>query len=116
MTPARASLLLSTAIAPLALVACDTVKKPIRGYDKQPPGTILLDDVAGGTVMMWPMFDLPHTEQIFRPRLDGHDVVYSVTYQQGFEVPSLPLAPEQLVAPPERTGPDVRVLGLLAVA
>jgi hypothetical protein len=86
MTPARAPLLLLTAIVPLAVAACDTVKKPIRGYDKQPPGTILLDDAAGGTVMMWPMFDLPQTEDIFRPRLDGQDVVYKLTYQQGFEV------------------------------
>jgi hypothetical protein len=84
MTPARASLLLLTAIAPLALVACDTVKKPLRGYDKQPPGTLLLDDEAGGTVMIWPMFDLPDTEEIFRPRLDGQDIVYKWTSQQGF--------------------------------
>ena len=86
MTPARASLLSLTAIVPLAVAACDTVKKPIRGYDKQPPGTILLDEAAGGTVMIWPMFDLPHTDQIFRPQLDGQDVVYKTTYQQGFEV------------------------------
>jgi len=84
MTPARASLLLLTAIAPLALAACDTVKKPLRGYDKQPPGTLLLDDEAGGTVMIWPMFDLPQADQIFRPRLDGQDIVYKWTSQQGF--------------------------------
>jgi len=83
MTPARASRLLLAAIVPLAVAACDTVKKPIRGFDKQPPGSIILDSDPGGTVMMWPIFDLPQTEQTFRPRLDGQDVAY-VLSDEGF--------------------------------
>jgi hypothetical protein len=86
MTPARASLLSLTAILPLAVAACDTVKKPIRGYDRQPPGTLLLDDPAGGTVMIWPLFALPQTDEMFRLRLDGQDIVYKTTFQDGFVV------------------------------
>jgi hypothetical protein len=83
MTPARASLLLSTALVPLALAACETSRKPLRGFDKQPPGSIVLDHDPGGTVMIWPMFDLPQTEHVFRPRLDGQDIVY-LTSEEGF--------------------------------
>jgi len=84
MTPARASLLLSTAIVPLAVAACQTVRKPLRGLDKPPPGSIVLDDLAGGTVVMWPMFDLPQTEQVFRSRLNGQDVVHVTSWEEGF--------------------------------
>jgi hypothetical protein len=88
MTPARASLLLLTAIAPLALVACDTVKKPIRGFDKQPPGSILLDNLASGgtgSIKLVPIFDLPlEPQQIFRARLNGQDAVIRTSEEEGF--------------------------------
>lgn len=83
MTPARASLLLLTAIAPLAVAACGTVKKPLRGYDHQPAGTLALDDDSGASVVVWPIFDLPETDQVFRPRLNGQDIVY-LTDEKGF--------------------------------
>ena len=75
MTPAR-TLLLSTAILTLALAACQTVTKPIRGFDKPPPGSVVLDSDPGGTVILWPMFDLPDTKVVLRPRLDGQDIVH----------------------------------------
>src|SRR6476660_8829454 len=81
MRPARASLLLSTAIVALAVAGCETLRKPLRGVDKQPPGSIILDSDPGGTVMIWPVFDLPQSEQTFRPRLDGQDVVYMASPQ-----------------------------------
>jgi len=84
MIPARASLLLSTAIASLAVAACDNVRKPIRGFDEVPPGSILLDSDPGGAVMMWPMFDLPETDQMFRARLDGRDIVYQTSNEDAF--------------------------------
>lgn len=84
MTPARASLLLLTALVPLAVAACDTVKKPIRGFDKLPPGTIALSNDSGGAVMMWPMFDLPETDPTyFQTKLNGQVVVY-MTSDEGF--------------------------------
>jgi hypothetical protein len=88
MTRARASLpLLLTAIVPLVVAACETQRKPLTGFDKQPPGSILLLDSqapGGGAVLLWPMFDLP-TEplQIFRLRLSGQDVVMT-TSDEGF--------------------------------
>ena len=88
MTRARASLpLLLTAIVPLAVAACETQRKPLRGFDKPPPGSIVLDSEApgGGAVMLWPMFDLPlEPQQIFRPRLGGQDAVYITSQEDGF--------------------------------
>jgi hypothetical protein len=75
MTRARPSLLLPL----LALAACATERKPLMGYDKMPPG-ILLDGMS--RVVLWPMFDLPPEPQMFRPRLNGQDAVYST--QDGF--------------------------------
>jgi hypothetical protein len=83
MTPARASLLLLTATLPLTVAACHTVRKPIRGFDEPPAGSIVLDADPGGTLMFWTMFDLPQTQQVFHPRLNGQDVVY-VTSNDGF--------------------------------
>jgi hypothetical protein len=91
LTPARASRLLLSAIVPLAVAACQTVRKPLQGFDKPPPGSIVLDDVAGGTVKMWPMFDLPQTEQIFRPRLNGQDVVYMISEEGFYDYADWPL-------------------------
>jgi hypothetical protein len=91
MTPARACLLLSTAILPLAVAACQTVRKPLRGFDKVPPGSILLDDDPGGTVMMWPMFDAPQTEQMFRPRLDGQHIAYLISEEGFYDIYQFPL-------------------------
>ena len=84
MTPSRASLLLSTAIVPLAVAACQTVREPLHGLDRPPPGAIVLDDLAGGSVAIWPIFDLPQTPQTFRPRLNGQDVVYVTSWEEGF--------------------------------
>lgn len=86
MTPARVSLLLLTAVVPLAVAACATERKPIRGFDKPPPGSIVLETPApdGGAFMLWPMLDLPlEPLQPFRPRLNGKDAVI-VTSQDGF--------------------------------
>ena len=86
MIPARASSLLLTAIVPLAVAACDTLRKPIRGFDKPPPGSIVLDeinDANGGTLVVRAMFDLPQTPQTIRPRLNDQDVVY-LTSNEGF--------------------------------
>jgi hypothetical protein len=88
MTRARASLLLLLAIATVAAAACETQKKPIRGFDKQPPGSILLDNLAyGGTgsIRLLPIFDLPlEPHQIFRVRLNGQDAVMSTSETEGF--------------------------------
>lgn len=84
MTRARASLLVLTAILPLTVAACATQKKPLTGYDKQPPGSITLDDDMGATVAMWLMFDVPESpQQLFRIRLNGKDIVYT-TGPDGF--------------------------------
>jgi hypothetical protein len=86
MTRARPFLLLpllAITVLALAVAACATERKPIRGFDKPPPGTIALDGDPGGTVMVWPIFDLPAEMQTFRPRLNGQDAVI-VTSQQGF--------------------------------
>src|SRR6185436_13039426 len=91
MTPTRAALLLSTAIVPLAVAACETQRKPLRGFDKQPPGSILLEDDPGGTVMMWPMFDAPQAEQMFRPRLDGQDIAYLFSEEGFYDIYQFPL-------------------------
>ena len=83
MTPARAraSLLLPL----LAMAACQTQRKPLTGFDRPPPGSIVLDssNQAAGTVDLWPIFDLPQTQQVFLPRLNGQDAV-SVTSDEGF--------------------------------
>jgi hypothetical protein len=68
----------------LAMAACETQRKPLTGFDKPPPGAIVLDASDGGAVLLWPIFDLPYGEaQIFRPRLNGQDAVI-VTSQEGF--------------------------------
>jgi hypothetical protein len=83
MTRARpVSLLPLLAFAALTVAACATERKPIRGFDKPPPG-IVLDSDPGGNVLMWTLFDLPAEPQVFRPRLNGQDTVI-VTSQQGF--------------------------------
>ena len=65
----------------LALAGCATERKPLTGYDKQPPG-ILLDGTS--RVMIWPIFDLPPApSQIFRVRLNGQDGVIR-TSDEGF--------------------------------
>jgi hypothetical protein len=72
--PSSLLALVVLAVAALAIAACATERKPIRGFDKPPPG-IVLDNDPGGTVMVWPIFGLPAETQIFRPRLNGQDVV-----------------------------------------
>jgi hypothetical protein len=88
MTRARASFVLLLAIATAATAACETQKKPIRGFDKQPPGSILLDNLASGgtgTMELWTIFDLPlESHQIFRARLNGQDAVISTSEEEGF--------------------------------
>jgi hypothetical protein len=86
MTRARPSLLLpllAITVLALAVAACDTERKPIRGFEKPPPGSIVLDSDPGGTVLIWPIFALPEETQVFRPRLNGQDAV-GVTSQDGF--------------------------------
>jgi hypothetical protein len=83
MTRARASLRLVLGISILSVGACATQKKPLTGFDKVPPGAIVLGADPGGSVVMWPMFDLPQMLQIFRPRIDGKDIVY-LTSEEGF--------------------------------
>jgi hypothetical protein len=61
----------------LAIAACATEIKPIRGFDK-PPAGLVLDANPGGTVRIFPLFDLSTDPQTFRPRLNGQDTV-SVT-------------------------------------
>jgi hypothetical protein len=84
MTRAHPFLLLPLlALAALAVAACATERKPLRGFDKQPPGSILLDGDPGGMVMVWPVFDLPTEPQTFRLRLNGQDAagqIDDVTY------------------------------------
>jgi hypothetical protein len=78
MTRARATLLLPL----LAIAACETQRKPLTGFDKPPPGGIVLD--GGNTVLLWPLFDLPQEpQQIFRPRLNDQDAVIIIS-QEGF--------------------------------
>ena len=67
----------------LAVAACATERKPIRGFDKPPAGSFVLDGDPGGTVMIWPIFDLPTEPQTFRPRLNGQDLAYE-TSDEGF--------------------------------
>jgi hypothetical protein len=84
MTRPRPFLLLSLlAFVALAIAACATERKPIRGFDKPPPGTIVLDADPGGVVVMWPIFDLPNETQTFRARLNGQDAA-TVTSPNGF--------------------------------
>jgi hypothetical protein len=84
MTRPRPLLLLSLlAFVALAIAACATERKPIRGFDKPPPGSIDLDADPGGTVVIWPIFALPDGTQTFRPRFNGHDAV-GVTSPDGF--------------------------------
>jgi hypothetical protein len=65
----------------LAIAACATERKPLTGYDKQPPG-ILLDGTS--RVVLWPIFDLPlEPPTTFRERLNDQDAVIS-TSAEGF--------------------------------
>jgi hypothetical protein len=85
MTRPRPFQLLSLlAFVPFAIAACATERKPIRGFDTPPAGSIVLDGDPGGTIQVWPIFDLPvATAQTFRFRLNGHDAV--IPYQpEGF--------------------------------
>ena len=77
-----ALLLPSLAFTALAVAACATERKPIRGFDTPPPG-ILLDSDPGGDVLIWTLFDLPSVPQTFRPRRNGQDAVV-VTSNRGF--------------------------------
>jgi len=64
--------------------ACQAEKKPLTGFDKQPPGTLLLDSRSGsGALVVWPLFDLPSIPQKFRVRLNGQDTAV-LTSQEGF--------------------------------
>ena len=86
MTRARPYLLLpllAITVLPLAVAACATERKPIRGFDKPPPGSIVLDGDPGGMVMLWTLFDLPAEPLTFRARLNGQDAAYE-TSDQGF--------------------------------
>jgi hypothetical protein len=85
MTRPRPFLLLSLlAFVALAIAACATERKPIRGFDKPPPGTIVLDADPGGTVVIWPMFAGTDGSQTFRARLNSQDAVV-VTSQDGYD-------------------------------
>jgi hypothetical protein len=85
MTRARLSLLLPL----LALAGCATERKPLTGYDKQPPG-ILLDGTS--RVMIWPIFDLPPAPtQIFRFRLNGQDGVIRTSDEGFYDYDEVPL-------------------------
>jgi hypothetical protein len=84
MTRPRPFLRLSLlAFVALAIAACATERKPIRGFDKPPPGSIVLDADPGGTVVIWPILALPDETQTFRPRFNGQDAV-GVTSPEGF--------------------------------
>ncbi len=66
----------------LAIAACQTQRKPLSGYDSPPPG-ILLNQSEGPSLAIWPIFDLPPGEQIFRPRLNDQGTVI-LTSDEGF--------------------------------
>jgi hypothetical protein len=66
----------------LAIAACQTQRKPLTGYATPPPG-ILLNQNEGPSLAIWPIFDLPPEEQIFRPRLNDQGTVI-VTSDEGF--------------------------------
>jgi len=67
----------------LAIAACQTLRKPITGYDS-PPAGILLSDTMGSGLIMWALFDLPpEPQQLFQPRLNGQGAVI-VTSQEGY--------------------------------
>jgi hypothetical protein len=82
MTRARLPLLLPL----LAVAACQTQRRPLDGFDTQPPGSMLLDfsNPASNILEVWPIFDLPTTPQRrFIPRLNGQDVAL-MTSDEGF--------------------------------
>ena len=86
MTRARPYLLLpllATTVLALAVAACATERKPIRGFDKPPPGSFVLDGDPGGMLVIWPLFDLPPEPQTFRPRFNGQDLAFE-TADEGF--------------------------------
>jgi hypothetical protein len=87
MTRARPSPLLpllaivALAFSALAGAACQTARKPLTGFDKQPPG-LLLDGTS--RMLIWPLFELPQQPaQIFRLRFNGQDAVI-LTSDEGF--------------------------------
>lgn len=83
MTRARPFLPLLLATVPLAVAGCQTVRKPLTGFDKPPPG-IILDGDGASSLLLWPIFDLPREpQQTFRPRFNGQDAVI-VTSEEGF--------------------------------
>jgi len=85
MTRPRPFLLLSLlAFVALAIAACATERKPIRGFDKPPPGTIVLDADPGGTVVIWPIFAGTDGSQVFRARLNSQDAVI-MSSQDGYD-------------------------------
>jgi hypothetical protein len=90
MTRARLSLLLPLlAIVALAIGACQTERKPLTGFDKQPPG-ILLDGTS--RLLIWPLVDLPQTpSQIFRVRLNGQDAIVLTSDEGFYDYYKLPL-------------------------
>lgn len=86
MTRPRPLLLLSSlAFLAVAVAACATERKPLRGFDKPPPGTIVLDSDPGGTVRMWPVFSLPAELQVFRPLLNGQPAVYQTGLEKFYD-------------------------------
>jgi len=61
----------------LAVAACQTDKKPITGFDMQPPGSIVQvtdGNTESGGLVIWPVFAMD-TQQTFRFRLNGQDLV-----------------------------------------
>ena len=89
MIRARASLpLLLLGITTLAAAACATERKPTHRVRPSAAGVDRARQRRRGrrgSLMLWPMFDLPidPPQQIFRPRLGGQDAVV-VTSQEGF--------------------------------
>jgi len=89
MNRARLSLLMPL----LAAAACQTDKKPLTGFDMQPPGSIVAvnnGNIPSGGVVIWPVFALD-TQETFRTRLNGQDLVY--TWAGFYEYESWTLGP-----------------------
>jgi hypothetical protein len=66
----------------LAIAGCQTLRKPLTGYDS-PPAGILLNQTTGSGLEVWTMFQLPPELQNFQPLLNGQPTVH-VTSQEGF--------------------------------
>src|SRR5262249_6951257 len=83
-SPTIGAIMNRTRIAPLLLpllvvAACQTDKKPLIGFDKQPDGSILQINnlnAPNGMFLTWPVFAMDRQET-FRIRLNGQDLVYS---------------------------------------